>query len=96
MREVGIRMAIGARRADILRLFVSRGLLLAAAGLAVGIAAAWAFSRAVESLLYETDAHDPLIYVIAALVLATVTAVASYLPARRAAAVDPVRVLNRS
>jgi predicted permease len=95
MREVGIRMAIGARPADILRLFVSRGLLLAAAGLAVGIAAAWTLSRAVKSLLYETDAHDPVIYATAALVLATVTAVASYLPARRAAAVDPVRVLNR-
>jgi predicted permease len=94
-REVGIRMAIGASPSDILRLFVSRGLLLAAAGLAAGIVAAWLLSRALESLLYETDAHDPMIYLIAALVLATITAVASYLPARRAAAVDPVRVLNR-
>jgi ABC-type antimicrobial peptide transport system permease subunit len=95
VREVGIRMAIGARPTDIVRLFVSRGLALAAAGLAGGIIGAWVLSRALESLLYETDTRDPLIFIIAAVVLAAVTAVASYLPARRAAALDPVRILNR-
>jgi predicted permease len=96
VREVGIRMAIGARPADIVRLFVSRGLVLAAAGLVGGVIAAWTLSRALDNLLYETDAHDPLIFAVAAVLLSSVTAVASYLPARRAAALDPVRVLNRS
>ena len=95
VREVGIRIAIGARPTDIVRMFVSRGLAVAAVGLAGGVAAAWVLSRALESLLYETDARDPLIFVVAAIVLAGVTALASYLPARRAAALDPVRVLNR-
>jgi predicted permease len=96
VREVGIRIALGARPSDIVRLFLSRGLVLAGVGLAAGLAGAWALARVLESLLFETQPRDPLLFVVAAGVLSSVTAIASYLPARRAAALDPIRVLNRT
>ena len=95
VREVGIRIALGARPSDIVRLFLSRGLVLAGAGLAAGLVAAWALARVLESLLFETEVREPLLFLLAAVVLSSVTAIASYLPARRAATLDPVRVLNR-
>lgn len=95
VREIGIRMALGASRSDIVRLFLSRGLVLAAVGVTAGLLGAWMLSRAHESLLFETEVRDPLLFTAAAAVLAAVMAFASYLPARRAAALDPVRVLNR-
>ena len=95
VREVGIRIALGPRPSDIVRLFLSRGLVLAGIGLTAGVAGSWALARVLESLLFETQVRDPLLFVVAAVVLAGVTALASYLPARRAASLDPVRVLNR-
>jgi predicted permease len=95
VREVGIRMALGASRSDIVRLFLSRGLVLAGVGLTAGLLGAWMLSRTLESLVFETEVRDPLLFTAAAVVLASVMALASYLPARRAASVDPVRVLNR-
>jgi ABC-type antimicrobial peptide transport system permease subunit len=95
VREIGIRIALGANRSDIVRLFLSRGLVLAAVGLTAGLLGAWMLSRALDTLLFETQARDPLLFTAAAIVLAIVMALASYLPARRAASVDPVRVLNR-
>ena len=64
-------------------------------GLTAGVAGAWALARVLESLLFETQVRDPLLFVAAAVVLAGVTALASYLPAKRAALLDPVQVLNR-
>jgi putative ABC transport system permease protein len=88
-REIGIRMALGARRADVLSMVLRQGLILATAGITLGLAGAWAASRLVASLLFGTQATDPVIYAALALVMALIAAVAAYVPARRATAIDP-------
>jgi putative ABC transport system permease protein len=92
--ELGIRIALGARAGDVLRLVVGGGLRFALAGVAVGIAIALAVAKWVTPLLFNVSARDPLIYGAVALVLFLVAAVASYLPARRATRVDPNTVLR--
>ncbi len=87
--EIGIRMALGARTSDVLRLVVGRGMLLAAAGVIFGVAGAFAFTRFMKSLLYEVSATDPATFAGIAMVVAIVAFVACYIPARRAARVDP-------
>ena len=92
--EVGIRMALGAQRGAILGLLVKQGMRLVVAGSVIGIAAAAGSSRILESFLYGVATDDRLTFVAAALVLAAVALVACWLPARRAARVDPMRALR--
>ena len=93
-REIGIRMAVGAKSRDILRLIVSEGAFLAVRGVALGLLAAVALTRLMQTLLYQVAASDPLTLFGVALILVAVAMVASYLPARRAARVDPTAVLR--
>jgi putative ABC transport system permease protein len=92
--EIGIRVALGASRATILRMVLREGVVLTAAGLAVGVPAALAASRLVEQMLFEVSAHDPATLAMVAGVLAAVALVAGYVPARRALRVDPLVALR--
>ena len=92
-REIGIRVALGSTLARIVRLVVGEGLTLAAIGLAAGLAAAAAFQKAISSQLYDVRPLDPLVLAGVAGLLGVVAMVACLVPARRAARVDPVRVL---
>ena len=93
-REVGIRMALGATRLDVLRLMLRRGVILTAAGAAIGLAGAAVATRLAESMLFEVAPLDPASLGSAAAVLAGVALAATWLPARRAAGVDPVEALR--
>ncbi len=88
-REIGVRLAIGAQAGDVLRLVMGGALRLAAAGVALGLMAALAMANALSSLLYGVNARDPLTYAAISLLLVAVALFASFLPARRAARVDP-------
>lgn len=92
--EMGIRRALGAQRVDILRLVVGAGLALTLAGVALGIGASLALTRALTSLLFHTSATDPTTFASVTLLFLVVASVASYLPARRAAQVDPATALR--
>ena len=92
-REIGTRLALGASPHDITRLVLVQGAAIASVGLAVGTAGALAFARTLSSLLFDVPPWDPATLVSAAALLAVATLAASYLPARRAARVDPVSVL---
>jgi predicted permease len=94
-REIGVRMALGARPVDVLGQVVSRGFRLVSIGMVAGAAAAFALSRFATSLLYQVTPADPVAFVAAAVALALVAGVASWLPARRAANVDPMVALRR-
>ena len=93
-REFGVRAALGARAADTLRLVLRQGGVLVAAGLAAGLGAAWALSRAIEPQLHGVSGVDSLSYLAAATVLTSVAALACALPARRASRVDPMVALR--
>ena len=93
-QEIGIRVALGASRAQVIRLVLARGLRLVLAGIVLGAAGALAGTRLLEAQLYGVGAADPATFIAAALVLAAVGLAASYLPARRAAALDPMRALR--
>ena len=93
-REIGIRLALGARAAEIRRLFVRSGLIVVGAGVAMGLVGAAAVTRLMQSLLFGIRPLDPITFTAMPLVLAAVAVLASYLPARRAAAVDPVETLR--
>jgi ABC-type antimicrobial peptide transport system permease subunit len=93
-REIGIRVALGARRQEVTRLFVGQGLRLAAIGIVVGLAAAAALTRLMTSLLFDVSAADPLTYAGVSLVLLSAALLASYVPALRAATVNPVEALR--
>lgn len=92
--EIGVRMALGAGRGDVLRMVVGMGVWLAAVGVGVGLAAALVLTRVSRSLLFEVAATDPVIFAGVALLLMAVAGLASYLPARRAARLDPVLALR--
>jgi predicted permease len=93
-REVGIRMALGATRGDVLRLVVGQGLRVVLIGLTIGIAVALVSGTALASLLYGVTPRDPVVLIVAPLTLLAVASVASYLPARRATRVDPALALR--
>jgi ABC-type antimicrobial peptide transport system permease subunit len=94
LHEIGIRMALGAGRSDVLRLVLGRGAVLTAAGIVVGTLGAAALARVIESLLFETPPRDPLTYLTVCAVLAGVALLASYIPAMRATRVDPTVALR--
>ena len=93
-REIGIRLALGAQAADIRGLFVRRGLVLAGIGIAIGLGGAAGSTRLMRSLLFGISPLDPITFTAMPVVLAAAAVLASYLPARRAAAVDPVETLR--
>jgi predicted permease len=93
-REIGVRMALGARPLDVLRLIVSHGMRLAGVGLAIGLVLALAVTRLVTGLLYGVSPTDPVTLVAIGALLLSVTLLASWIPARRAARVDPMVALR--
>src|SRR5262249_33506730 len=94
IQEVGVRMALGAQTADVLRLIVGHGLKLALMGVAIGAAGAFAMTRLIAGLLFGVSASDPLTFITTALLLIAVALLACYVPARRAAAVDPIEAIR--
>lgn len=94
--EIGIRIALGAERKTILGWILGEGLLLAGAGVAIGVAGALFLSRVLETLLYGVDRFDPLTFVIVPALLCVIAVIASLHPARRAASVDPARTLRQA
>jgi predicted permease len=93
-REIGIRVALGAQHAEVKRMFVRRGLVLAGIGICCGLAAVLPLMRLMTALLFDIGPLDLPTYLAAALLLVTAAALASYIPAQRATAVDPVKALR--
>jgi putative ABC transport system permease protein len=93
-REIGIRMALGAQLADVLRMVVAEGMRPALIGVAIGLAGALVLKRAVSSLVFGVSESDPLTFLSVSALLAMVALVASILPAYRATKVDPMRALR--
>lgn len=93
-REIGVRVALGANRADIFRLVLGRGVLLAVTGAAIGVVGAFWLTRVMESLLFSVSATDPGTFVAVPILLVLVAILACYVPARRAMKVDPVTALR--
>jgi putative ABC transport system permease protein len=93
-REIGVRVALGATRGDISRLVIREGLAMAAIGVAIGLATALALSRFLRSVLYGVRPSDPMTYLAATATLIAVAFLATWVPARRAASVDPITALR--
>ena len=93
-REIGIRVALGARPTQVVGVFFRHGIRIIALGGAAGLASAWVLARFLRTLLFHTDARDPALFALAAGVLALVAALATYIPARRAAHLDPVAAIT--
>ena len=93
-REIGVRMALGAPGGSVVQMILRQGMTVALAGIAGGVLAAFAFSKILESMVFEIQVRDPAVYAAAAFVLATAAALACYVPARRASHVDPIAALR--
>jgi putative ABC transport system permease protein len=93
-REIGIRIAVGAQRNDILRMILREGLTLSVVGLALGLAGAVALSRLLSGLVFGVATSDPATFIGASVLLTAVATIASYLPADRAAQIDAVAALK--
>jgi ABC-type antimicrobial peptide transport system permease subunit len=93
-REIGVRMALGAARGDVLQLVMREGMLLVTAGLVIGIPLSLASSRLLHNFLFGLKATDPLSLITVILLLGIVAALAAFIPARRAAKVDPMVALR--
>jgi putative ABC transport system permease protein len=93
-QEIGIRIALGARRANVLRMVVAEGVALVMAGIGIGLAGALALTRFLSSLLFGVEPRDPLTFAAVPLLLTVVALLAAYIPARRAAKVDPIVALR--
>ena len=93
-REIGIRMALGASQEELMRLFLAHGFVLALIGVTCGLAVSAALTRVLGSLLFDVNPIDPLTYAAASLGLISAAVTASYIPALRAMAVDPVEALR--
>jgi putative ABC transport system permease protein len=92
--EIGVRMALGAERGDVVRWVLRRGLALALVGMTIGLASSFALVRLLSTLLFGVRATDPMTFAVAPLALLGVAAMASYIPARRAASFDPMQALR--
>jgi putative ABC transport system permease protein len=92
--EIGVRMALGARGGDVVRLVLGQGLRVAAIGIVFGVAGALGLTRFLRTLLYEVQPTDPLTFAAVLLLLVSIAAAASYLPVRRAMRVDPMVALR--
>jgi putative ABC transport system permease protein len=92
--EIGVRMALGAQRLDVLKLMVKKGIVLGAAGVVVGLIASFALTRLIATLLFDVTATDTATFVIVSAGLFLVTLFACYVPARRATKVDPLKALR--
>jgi len=92
--EFGIRMALGAQRSHVLRLVLSHAGKLVGVGLLLGFGATFVTSRVMGSMLFQTNAHDPLIFCLTTLLLATIALAACLLPARRATRINPIEALR--
>jgi predicted permease len=95
-REIGIRMALGAQREDILRMFLRKGVALAGVGVVAGLVFSASTASVMASLLYGVRPHDPAVFLIVPLLLFAIAVLASYLPARRATKVDPIIALREA
>ena len=93
-REIGVRMALGARPADVLRMILTEGLKLIAVGVVLGVAAALMLTRLLEGMVYGVSMRDPLIFVLVNLLMVAVSLAACYVPARRATRVDSIIALR--
>jgi ABC-type antimicrobial peptide transport system permease subunit len=92
--EIGVRIALGARPGDVRRMVLRQGMSVTLAGVIVGLVAAWASTRLMASLLFQISANDPATFVTVALILILVSLLATYLPARKAARIDPSQALR--
>jgi len=92
--EIGIRMALGARSAEVSRMVVRQGGTVVLIGLAIGLMGALALTRVMEAILFDVSPTDPATYAVVTVVLLGIGLLATYLPARRAASVDPVEALR--
>ncbi|HKC85430.1 MAG TPA: FtsX-like permease family protein, partial [Blastocatellia bacterium] len=92
--EIGIRVALGARTRDVLKLVVTQGMKPALAGIAIGLAASFGLTRLMKSLLFDVSATDPLTFVVITLLLTAIGLLACWIPARRATKVDPMAALR--
>jgi putative ABC transport system permease protein len=92
--EIGIRVALGAQRGDVVRLVLVNGMVLGLIGVAIGLAASFGLTRLLTTLLFEIDARDKTTFALVSLVLLAITLLACYIPARRATKVNPLVALR--